>query len=64
MNDNIYLNQILISPYLEEESVSILLLLAWPEIAYLAKLISDNFWSFDRGQDSRQGFWNEPVRLV
>ena len=46
------------NPYLEEESVSILFRL---EITYLAKLISDNFQSVDRGHDPRHGIWNDPI---
>ena len=47
----INLNWILMNLYLEVEglvSVSI-----WPEIVYnyLTKMISDNFWSVDRGHD-------------
>ena len=38
--------------YLEEESVSILVR---PEITYLAKLISDNFWSIDTIPDMEFG---------
>ena len=37
-------------PFLEEESVSVS---DWPEIAYIPKLISDYFWSVDRGLDPR-----------
>ena len=47
--------------YLEEESDSIL---GWPEIMYLAKLISDIFWSFNIGCDPRNRIWNEPVCLA
>ena len=54
----LYLNQILTNPYLEEESVSVLFRL---EIAYLAKLISDNFWSVNRGHNPRHGIWNNPM---
>ena len=46
----IYFTQILMNLYLEEESVSILVR---PEIAYLAKLISDNFRSVIQSQ-----IWN------
>ena len=35
-----------------------------PEIAYLAKLLSDNFRLVDRGHDHRRGIWNDPVCLV
>ena len=45
-NDMIYLNQILMNPYREEELVSVSLSV-WPEISYLANLISDNFQSVD-----------------
>ena len=48
----IYFNQILMTPYLEEESVSILVR---PEITYLAKLISDNFRSIDTIPDKEFG---------
>ena len=40
------------------------LLSEWPEITYLAKLISDIFQSIDRGHDPRHGIWNEPICLV
>jgi len=48
----IYVNRILMNPYLEEESVSVLFR---PEIAYLAKLISDNFRSIDTIPDMEFG---------
>ena len=48
-------NRILTSPYLEEESVN---LPDWPEIAYLAELISDNFQSVDKWQRTRSQTWN------
>ena len=59
----IYLNQILTNPYLEEESVSGSI---WPEILYLANLISDNFQSTDtdRRHNPRHGIWNDPICLV
>ena len=36
----------------------------WPEIAYLAKLISDIFQSVNRGHDHRNRIWNKPICLV
>ena len=47
--------------YLKEDSVSVS---DWPEITYLAKLISGIFWSVDRRHDSRNRIWNEPMCLV
>ena len=57
----IYLNQILTNPYLEEESVSGS---TWPEILYLANLISDHFQSIDGRHNPRHGIWNDPICLV
>ena len=34
------------------------------EITYPAKLISDNFWSGNRGHDPKHGIWNNPMCLV
>ena len=48
----IYLNRILTNPILKEELVSVLVR---PEIADLAKLISDNFWSTDMIPDREFG---------
>ena len=59
----ISLKQILMNPYLEEELVSVLLIVR-PEIAYFAKLISDNFRSIDRGHTPRLGIWNDQIGLV
>ena len=57
----IYLYQILTNLYLEEELVSVSV---WPELLYLANLISDNFWSTDWGHNPRHGIWNDPICLV
>ena len=48
------------NPYLEEDSVSAS---DWPEVAYLAKLLSD-FRSVDRGHDPIYGIRNHPICLV
>ena len=57
--------KILMKPYLdvEEELVSVSLT-DWPEKVYLAKPISNIFWSVNRGHDPRNGIWNEPICLV
>ena len=43
---------------MKEDSVSV------PEIAYLAKLVSDIFRSVSREHSPRNWIWNEPVCLV
>ena len=48
-------------PVSEEDSVSIS---DWPETAYLAKLLSNNFRSSDRGRNPRHGVQNDPICLV
>ena len=55
----IYLSQILTNPYhcQKEESFSVSV---WPEISYLAKLISDNFWSIDGGHNPRHAILERP----
>ena len=56
MMNNLKLNHN--EPVCEEDSVSVL---DWPEIAYLAKLLSYNFRSIDRGHDPRHGIQNDPI---
>ena len=34
------------------------------EIAYLGKLIRDIFQATDRGNDLRNGIWNDPIGLL
>ena len=48
-------------PVSEEDSISVS---DWPETAYLAKLLSNNFRSTDRGHDPRHGIQNDPICLV
>ena len=59
MMNNLKLNHN--EPVCEEDSVSVL---DWPEIAYLAKLLSYNFRSIDRGHDPRPGITNDPICVV
>ena len=48
------------NPYVKESvSTSV-----WPEISYLANMISDNFWSIDKGHNPRHEIWNDPICLV
>ena len=49
------------NPFVEEELVSTSV---WPEISYLANMISDNYWSVDEGHNPRQEIWNDPICLV